>query len=126
MLVTGAAEADWVIHRALVTCALVCCALVASSFVLFARDQLDGASKHQQSELAAGVPATTPSGIPAVHHPGQPRRFIDGAAHALTAPFRSLIESDNQWAVRGFSTLCALLVFGVGLGYLARFSRGIS
>jgi hypothetical protein len=114
-----------VVHRVLVVVALVCCGFVVASFSLFAVDQLSGASKHQQSQLSAGVP-TAPGMVPPLHHKGQPRRFIDAAAHALTSPFRSIASSDSQWVVRGIETACALLVYGLGLGYLARFSRGLS
>jgi hypothetical protein len=102
----------------------VCCALVSLSFVMFARDQLAGASQHQQNQLAAGTP-TTPGAVPSSQHHGQPRRFIDGAAHALTSPFRSFLSSASQWAVNIVATVCALLLYGVGLGYLARFARGL-
>jgi predicted PurR-regulated permease PerM len=111
------------IHRALVLIALVCSALIVLSFAMFARDQVAGASEHQQQEIAVNaqhIPGVAP--IP-THH-AQPRHFIDGAASALTSPFRSLIGSSSQWVLRGVSTILALLVYGVGVGYLARFSRG--
>jgi hypothetical protein len=98
------------IHRGLVLIAIGCSVLVAASFALFARDQLAGASKHQQNQLAAG-PTTAPyvPGVvpPATHH-AQPRRFID-----------------SGWVTHGLPTFFALLVYGVGLGYLARYSRGL-
>lgn len=113
------------IHRLLVFTAIVCCALVAASFVMFARDQIAGASKHQQNEIIASTPTTT-GPVPIHHGTAQPRRFIDAAASDLTAPFRSIIQSDSEWVLHGFPTIVALLVYGVGLGYLARFSRGIA
>ncbi len=114
-----------VIHRLLVCTALVCCALVAASFAMFARDQVAGASKHQQNEIIAGAPTTT-GPVPVHRATGQPRRFIDAAAGDLTAPFKSLVQSDSQWVLRGVPTILGLLVYGVGLGYLARFSRGMA
>jgi hypothetical protein len=114
-----------VIHRVLVITAFVCCGLVIVSFTLFARDQLAGASKHQQNELIAGA-QTTPSSAVVEHAHGQPRRFIDGAASALTSPFRALVHSTSQWVLEIVPGLIALLVYGVGLGYLARYSRGSS
>jgi DNA-binding transcriptional LysR family regulator len=124
MLVTHGTDTDPVVHRGLVLTAFVCCALVSLSFVMFARDQLAGASKHQQSQLAAGTP-TTPGTVASSDHHGQPRRFIDGAAHALTSPFRSLFSTNSAWALNIFATVCALILYGVGLGYLARFARGL-
>jgi hypothetical protein len=113
-----------VIHRILVITALVCCALVTASFGLFARDQVAGASKHQQNEIIASAPTTT-GPVPVHKATAQPRRFIDAAARDLTAPFRSIVQTNSQWVLQGVATIAALLVYGVGLGYLARFSRGL-
>jgi hypothetical protein len=115
-----------VVHRVLITASVVCCVLVAASFVLFARDQMAGASKHQQRELVSSAPIA-PKRRP--RHPkpeAQPRRFIDGAAHALSSPFDAIVQSDNEWVLHGIPTIFALVVYGVGLGYLARYSRGWS
>ncbi len=110
-------------QRALVLTALVCCGLVTASFTLFARDQLAGASKHQQSEIAANAP--TSPGVAAIHHgAAQPRRFIDGAWTTLTAPFRSIVPSDSAWVEKAVPTFFALLVYGVGLGFIARYGAG--
>jgi len=114
-----------VIHRVLVLTAYMCCGLVIASFSLFARDQLAGASKHQQSEIIAGAQTTAVS-IPEATHHGQPRAFIDGAARVLTSPFRSLVSSHSQWVMHIVPSLLALLFYGVGLGYLARYSSGYS
>jgi hypothetical protein len=114
-----------VIHRGLLLIAFACCALVVASFGMFARDQLAGASIHQQNELNHG--GVTQQGAPPAAHHGQPRRFIDGAARALTSPFRAIVErSSSQWVLHGVPALLALLVYGVGLGYLARFSSGMA
>jgi hypothetical protein len=125
MLDARAADKRSVIHRLLVLIAFACCTLVLASFTMFARDQIAGASKHQQNELISGTPATVEA-IPVHHAHAQPRRFIDSAFSSLTSPFRSLVASDSSWAQHGLLTLLALLVYGVGIGYLARFSRGMS
>jgi hypothetical protein len=122
MLEPRAADNRAVVHRALVTSAFTCCALVFASFGLFAHDQISGASRHQVTEIASGAP-TRPGVTPPSGRPGAVRRFIDGAARALTSPFRSLLQSSSQWAQRGFVTICAFLVYGFGLGYLARYTR---
>ncbi|HWF74993.1 MAG TPA: hypothetical protein VG186_16705 [Solirubrobacteraceae bacterium] len=112
------------IHRALVLVALACSGFVAASFVMFARDQIAGASKQQ----AAAV-YSTPAGQVVPVKPkqeGQPGRFINGAARDLTSPFRSIVQSGSAWVQRGVPTVLALLVYGVGLGYLARFTRGFA
>jgi hypothetical protein len=124
MLTAGVADADHVIGGALGMTRLVCCGLVIASFAIFAVGQAGGASRHQVAELAAGTPTRTAAARVTDARPGQPRRFIDGAAKALTAPFRAVVHSGNQWVEQGFATFCALLLYGVGLGYVARYSRG--
>ncbi len=124
MLTARAADADDVIRGVLGLLRIVCCGLVIASFALFAVDQISGASKHQVTEIVGGAPTRTATGTVTDANPGQPRRFIDQAARALTAPFRAMADFGSQWAERGFVTLCALLLYGVGLGYLARYSDG--
>jgi hypothetical protein len=121
--VTSTADPLSAMQRALVLTALVCCGLVTASFALFARDQLAGASQHQQSELAVAAP-TTPGVTPVHHGEAQPRRFIDGAWKTLTSPFRSIVPSDSGWVKEGVPTFFALLVYGVGLGFIARYGAG--
>jgi hypothetical protein len=114
-----------VVHRILVLVALACSALVVASFALFARDQLAGASAHQQTELASGGPVS-PGTLPSSHQVAQPRRFIDSAAKTLDSPFASIVQSDSEWVIHGVPTIFALLVYGVGIGYLARYSSGLT
>ena len=112
------------VHRVITTAAWICCFFVVASFSLFAIDQLAGASKHQQAEITSSA-AVQPIPPEAKHH-GQPRQFIDDAAHTLTSPFSSIVPTSSQWVSRGVPAIIALLVYGVGLGYVARFSRGWS
>ena len=103
------------------TIALVTSAIVLASFLFFATDQFAGASEKQQAELRGTADATLP-------HPKaepQPRRFIDGAARELLKPFASLVTSANPWGQRVLPTLVALLVYGFGLGFLARSAKGL-
>ena len=113
------------IHRVLIVVSLACCGLVVASFGLFARNQLAGASKHQQSEIVAGNQVTSDP-VVGNHAKSQPGKFIDDAAAQLTSPFRSLIKSKSVWVLEIVPTLLALLVYGVGLGYLARYTSGLS
>ncbi|MGI8414025.1 MAG: hypothetical protein ACR2QA_16350 [Solirubrobacteraceae bacterium] len=125
MLAPGTVDSTGMIHRGLILISFACCALVLASFALFARDQLAGASKHQQNQIVAGV-TTTPGVLPSPTHHAQPRRFIDGAASTLDSPFASIVQSDSPWVNHGIPAILALLVYGVGIGYLARYSRGMS
>ena len=72
-------------------------------------------------ELVAGSSATAaPAAI--THRHSQPRRFIDDAAKTLSSPFAAAVKSSNQWVDHGLPAVFALLAYGVGLGYLARFA----
>jgi hypothetical protein len=102
---------------------VACCGLVLLSFGMFARDELAGASANQQNAIATNV-ATKPAVAPPATHHGQPRRFIDGAAKALISPFTSIVQSSDQWVSHGIPAFFGLLVYGFGLGFLARYSRG--
>jgi hypothetical protein len=124
MLVRATADLTGVVSRGLIACSFVCCAFVVLSFGLFALSQASGASNHQVAQLNGGpAPAHAAHIRPAVQTPGQPRRFIDGASTALTSPFRSFIHSHSQWAVKIASSILALLLYGLGLGYLARWAK---
>ena len=39
-----------------------------------------------------------------------------------SAPFDAIVESTNQWVKHGLPAVFALLVYGLGLGYLARYA----
>jgi hypothetical protein len=121
MLVVATADLTGVVSRGLIACSLACCGLVLASFALFALSQAAGASKAQVAQVNGRPVAIKATKV--VHQPGQPRRFIDGAASALTSPFRSFIHTDSRWALEIATTLFALLLYGFGLGYLARWAR---
>jgi hypothetical protein len=110
-----------VLSRLLRFVSVICCALIVMSFAMFARDQTAAASEHQQTELVAGA---NTAGAPAAitHRHAQPRRFIDKAANALSSPFSAVVKSSNPWVDHGLPAIFALLAYGVGLGYLARFA----
>ncbi len=110
-----------VVERLLRTCAILASLLVIVSFGLFARDEFAGASNSQQSKLAGRPGPTLPSGADRT----QPRRFIDGAARTLLKPFSFASPSGSRWAARGLPTLLALVVYGFGLGFLARAAKGL-
>lgn len=106
------------LRRALALLSVVSCALILVSFTLFARDQAAGASAQQQQTELASAPPVAPS---QPHPHGQPRRLIDGAASALTTPFNSIVRSNNAWVDHGLPTVFALIVYGAGLSFVARF-----
>jgi hypothetical protein len=126
MLAPAAADRAIVVHRAIVTISTVCCLLVIASFALFAHDQMAGASQHQQTAELPNAAALAPRPAASGKPHAQPRRFIDGAARTLTSPFSSIVNSNNAWVQHGLPAVLALAVYGLGLGYLARFSRGFA
>jgi len=122
MLVAREAETGNVISRAFRLVGFVCCMLVVASFAMFARDQMAGASQHQQTALLPGASASISTGTGPTKPHAQPRRFIDGAAKVLTTPFDAIVRSSNLWVTHGLPTLFALIGYGIGLGFLARYS----
>jgi hypothetical protein len=109
------------VHRFLVSCSFICCTLIIASFAFFAVDQVSGASSQQVAQIA-GSAAPTKSNS----HPPALRRFVDGAAKDLTYPFHSLLKSTSTWANELLLVILGLTIYGVGLGYLARYSSGLS
>jgi hypothetical protein len=97
------------------------CLIVAVSFGIFAFDEARNASMRQREELV-GEPraqlAATTTRQSWLH------RDIDRVSSAVTSPFSGVAgETSSEWAVRGVKVLLAFLVYGFGLGYLARTLR---
>ncbi len=102
----------------------VACLIVIVSFGLFVIDQTGSASTHQQEALNGtnGGQASKPAAPPAKED--EAHKVIDEVAGKLTSPFSGITAgSTSQWVIRGMGTLMALLVYGVGIGFLARFLR---
>ena len=106
------------------------CLIVLASFAVFAVDQTKGASAHQQEEVnRGGAAANTTAGAsgshqsPAPHESGL-REALDEASNNLTSPFSAVTSgSSSQWVIRGVGVLLTLIVYGFGLGFLARVLR---
>jgi hypothetical protein len=108
------------IVRLLRAASLVICVIVLASFAVFAVNQTSSASTHQQEELSNGPTpkAATSSGEGSIH------KALDEASNKLTSPFKGITSgSSSEWVIRGVNLLLALIVYGFGLGYLARFLR---
>jgi hypothetical protein len=119
-----------VLEGLLRTAAIVASALVVLSFALFAVDETRDAAK-QSAAAVAGLEATS-SSDPSPREErarerahGSAREAIDDANDALVSPFAfAASNSDSSWVRRGAPALLALLVYGVGLSFLARYARG--
>jgi hypothetical protein len=108
--------------------AIVTSCVIVLGFACFAVDEMDRGSKTQQQALAdeLGTPAEVapiaPSaGVEKVREAqnGGFRELVDDANDVLLGPFIDLIDSDNAWVNHGVPTLLALLLYGVGLGFIA-------
>jgi hypothetical protein len=103
----------------------IVCLIVIVSFGLFAINQTSTASTHQQEALNGvnGGP-TTSTAAAQPGHEGSVHKTIDEVANTLISPFSGITASStSQWVIRGVGTLMALLVYGLGIGYLARMLR---
>jgi hypothetical protein len=104
---------------------LVICLIVVASFAIFAIDQTKGASAHQQQELKVGTrEATTGAPKSSPTHESGLHEAIDEASNKLTSPFSGITSgSSSEWTIHGVNLLLALVVYGFGLGFLARVLR---
>ena len=115
------------LERVLRTAAILVSAVVVLSFVLFAIDELNGASARNEAKLAQDLEANPPPAAERQREKdhGAVREAIDDANDVVVSPFQGIVSSDDsRWAQRGVPALLALIVFGFGLGFLARFMRG--
>jgi hypothetical protein len=101
------------------------CLIVLVSFGIFVVEQTSSASSRQQNAVTG-----TASGASAPHVATQPsrkgtaHRVIDEVAGDLTSPFAGITAgSTSQWVLRGVGAVMALLVYGIGVGFLARILR---
>jgi hypothetical protein len=115
-----------VIERAIRAVAIVASAIVLISFGLFAIDQARAGSKREQDKLAQQDtvdPTAAQERQREKVHSGI-REVIDDADDFLLTPFTGIVDSGDDWVKRGVPTALALVVYGFGLGFLARFARG--
>lgn len=116
------------IVRLLRLASLVICAIVIASFAIFALDQTKTASKRQTEELTSGPAAAAKSSAAArasaKAHEGSLHKAIDNASNEFTSPFAGVVSGSNsEWLTRGVKLFLALLVYGVGVGFVARATR---
>jgi predicted secreted protein len=100
----------------------VICLIVIAWFVVFVVDQTGSASVHQQNEVTEGS-APAPS-TPDAKHESALHRTLNETTDALTSPFAGVVSgSHSEWTIHIVKTILALLVYGFGLAFLARFLR---
>ena len=109
---------------------MVASAIVILSFALFALDETRDASRRSAEGIAGLNASRTAQPSPqeerareSVH--GGVREAIDDANDVLLSPFASVAPfGAGAWARRGIPALLAVMVYGFGLSFLARFARG--
>jgi len=97
--------------------------VVVIGFALFAIDETDKGSKTQQAKLERELgttvdPNPSQEALRERKH-GVVREAIDDTNDVLLRPFADLVDSDDAWISHGIPALLALLIYGVGLGFLA-------
>jgi len=116
-----------VLERTVRIVAITLSLVVALGFILFALDDVDRASDSKVDEIASYQQADpTPAGErDREQRHGKLREAIDDANDILLKPFAGVSDSaSSRWVQRGVPALLGLLVYGFGLGFLARFTRG--
>ena len=114
------------------TIAVLASLFVLAGWVVFAIDELHTASGDTQAQIAgaeatrsAAPTSTEENARERVHNPV--REGIDDVNDLLLAPLAWVTDdSSSTWARRSGPALLALLIYGFGLAYLARFSRGLA
>jgi ABC-type cobalt transport system substrate-binding protein len=116
--------------RVLKLASLALCLVVIASFALFVINRTSDASAHQQQVVNG---ETAPSGVGEPSSPiaadnggrkGSARRTIDEVAEAVESPFAAITEgSSSEWVIHSVQLAIALVVYGFGLGYVARSIR---
>src|SRR5436190_897037 len=114
------------LERILHTMAVVASTIVFVSWGMFAIDETRAASQQSQAEIlgrkATHIVDPTPDQERArekLH--SSVREYVDDANDMLLSPFASIgSASASGWVRRSVPMLIALLVYGFGLGYLAR------
>lgn len=108
----------------------VICLIVIASFIVFAANQTKSASNEQQAVINGtgnpqpGAPASTPQTKRPHAHKNAFHKALDEASDELTSPFSDIFSgSHSEWGTRGGELVLALLLYGFGLGYVARMLR---
>jgi hypothetical protein len=101
------------------------CALIVISFVMFASDDINAASKQQVALLNSedtGAPTAAQQNARDNAH-GSVGGAIDDASQALLSPFAGVVSSSNRWVQRGVPLVIGLLLYGFVLAYIARLAK---
>jgi hypothetical protein len=104
---------------------IVLCLIVGVSFALFVIHQTSNASAHQQRKVNEPEPLAAPGPASTTHsEKSSARKTIDEAAEAVTSPFSGVTDGwSSEWSKRGVLLLLTLIIYGFGIGFIARIMR---
>jgi len=109
---------------------IVLSGVVVLGWVLFAVATTGEASRQTAEEVAGRRAASRADPSPDQERAreasnGRVREVIDDANDILLSPFADVgAGSESRWVRRTLPAVLALLVYGLGLGFLARFAQG--
>jgi len=112
--------------------AIALSAIMLLGFGLFVVQEASGASRQTSAEVADEPSVVAPAPTPRDERVRERQHtraheMVDDANDVLLAPFKwAAPAGSGAWAQHGLPVVLALLVYGVGLGYLARFARGVA
>lgn len=110
--------------RVLRLASIAICLIAVASFATFALNQTSSASNHQQVVVNEAAPPglkTATTGSPSSGHKSALHEALDEAFSALSSPFSGVTSgSSSEWTTQAVDTLLVLLVYGFGLGFVAR------
>lgn len=100
---------------------MIACLFVMASFAIFVVDQSTNASGQQQEVVAQSGGQTLHTPKAAGSKPSGLHKAIDEVSNQLTSPFAGIVSSSNsEWGSRIVQLVLALLLYGLGVGYVMR------
>jgi hypothetical protein len=119
-----------VFERTLRTFAFAATVFVIAGWAAFAFDETRGASDRSRAEIAGSRATSLPDPSPEQerereHDHSRVREWVDDVNDVLLKPFAFAVDgSQSRWVRRSGAALLALLAYGFGAAYVARFARG--
>ena len=116
-----------VLERLLRSAAVMCSLIVVAGWGWFAIDETAQASTKTQQEIAGRAATQTVDPSPDLERSrekvqGSVHEGIDDANDVLLRPFTAVVDGQpSKWMRRTVPAVLALMVYGFGLGLLARF-----
>jgi len=101
--------------------------IVATGFTLFAVDDFERASDSSRNRVMGDPSAADPTAAgerQREQRHGDAREMIDDANDVLLKPFANVsANAESRWVRRGVPAGLGLLVYGLLLGFLARYAK---